>query len=107
MLTALIKVRGNYEFVGLYWKIPKYEIDSIKGANIFQPMPCLLACINYWLNHNTKKIKDAPPINLQSVIGALRHVSVGGEAVAMDVERELRERIEKDVRKDIHHLLGE
>ena len=69
---------------------------------MFRPRPCLLACVGYWLNHNTKKIKDAPPINFQSVIGALKDPSVGAEVVAMDVECELRERIEKDVREDIH-----
>ena len=67
---------------------------------MFQPKQCLLAIIDYWLNHNTKDIDDAPPINFQSVIGALRSSAVGGKKVATDIERDLREKIEKKVKKE-------
>ena len=100
VLEALIKVQRNYSYVGTYWKVPKYQIESYEKGNSFQPKECLMEIVTYWLSHNTKNIEGAPPINFQSVLEALQHPLVGGGDVAKGIVRDFKKKIQKEVRKE-------
>jgi len=96
----LHNVESKYTFVGNYWKVPGHKISSIQESNMYQADKCLYKIIEYWLNHNTKKITGAPPITFNSVVAAMRDVRVGGTKAATDFESKRRNEIEKEVRKD-------
>jgi len=64
------------------------------------------AIISFWLNHNTKTIKNAPAINFKSVIDALNDPMVGGQQAATSFKSELKETIEKEVREEKKPWIG-
>lgn len=99
VFEKLIPAKARYGDIATYWKIPESEIESIENDNREKAQKCLKAAISHWLRHNTCTIPDAPGVNWQSVIDALRDASVGQKEVGDKIEESFRSEIRESLKK--------
>ena len=99
VLDKLLPAKARYGDIATYWKIPESQIESIENDNRGIAQKCLRAAISYWLHHNTRTIPDAPEVNWQSVIDALRDPSVDKTIVGDKIEESFRSEIRESLKK--------
>ena len=63
--------------------------------------------LTYGLHGNTKKLKDAPAVNWQSILTVLSEVLVGHDTFATTIKDNFKEEIKKAMKKVLilHHSI--
>lgn len=93
VLTELHPVQAQWKAIMKYLKVPDCEVESIEQDKFYKCQKCMRAGISYWLYWNTERFEEAPKVNWQSILAALRDPKVGKGELADNIEGKFKQNI--------------
>lgn len=97
MTEKLFPASTKYREIALFWRVPTHTIESIEANHPKNVQRCLQEVITYWLHGNTDS--EAPAVNWQSAIDALRYDLVGKTDIGDRIEESFKEEVLASLKK--------